>query len=357
MAIRTLDLFCGGGGSSYGARSAGADIICGVDAWPCATAVFAANFPNARVLTYELSDASRASDLGNLGQIDLLLASPECTNHTCARGNRPIDDDSRRTANHVLNFVRELTPRWIVVENVVHMRSWEGYAPFIEALGRMGYHVSIEILDASRFGVPQTRRRLFILADRATIPPRILRRPGRTPTAAGILDPEGTWLSMPLRTGKRAKATIERAGRGIAALGRGVPFLIVYYGTDGAGGWQPLDRPLRTVTTLDRFGLVTWDGRTPMLRMLQVPELRRAMGFGSDYNLDAVTQRRERIKILGNGVAPPVMQRIVQTLTEGAGTSTQMSREAGLRSYRGAVLESAWGDPNRGYVAHAQVAV
>ena len=141
-------------------------------------------------------------------------------------------------------------------------------------------------------------------ADRAAMPPRIPRRPGRTPAAAGILDPDGTWLSTPLRTEKRAKATIERAERGIAALGKGVPFLIVYYGTDGAGGWQPLDRPLRTVTTLDRFGLVTWDGRTPMLRMLQVPELRRAMGFGSGYSLDAITQRRERIKILGNGVAP-----------------------------------------------------
>jgi hypothetical protein len=39
-----------------------------------------------------------------------------------------------------------------------------------------------------------------------------------------------------------------------------------------------LDRRLRTLTTLDRFGLVTWEGREPMLRMLQVDELRRAMG-------------------------------------------------------------------------------
>jgi DNA (cytosine-5)-methyltransferase 1 len=53
-----------------------------------------------------------------------------------------------------------------------------------------------------------------------------------------------------------------------------------------------------------------------MLRMLQVPELMRAMGFGDDYVLDSVRQRRDRIRILGNGVAPPVMQAIVQTLTE-----------------------------------------
>lgn len=52
-----------------------------------------------------------------------------------------------------------------------------------------------------------------------------------------------------------------------------------------------------------------------MLRMLQVSELSRAMGFGDDYVLDAVKQRRDRIKILGNGVPPPVMQAIVETLT------------------------------------------
>jgi DNA (cytosine-5)-methyltransferase 1 len=89
----------------------------------------------------------------------------------------------------------------------------------------------------------------------------------------------------------------------------------VYYWSDGAGGWQPVNRPLRTVTTLDRFGLVTWEGKTEMLRMLQVPELTRAMGFADDFVLDMVKQRRDRIRILGNGVAPPVMQAIVETLT------------------------------------------
>jgi DNA (cytosine-5)-methyltransferase 1 len=76
-----------------------------------------------------------------------------------------------------------------------------------------------------------------------------------------------------------------------------------------------VNRPLRTVTTLDRFGVVTWQDDIPMLRVLQDPELKRAMGFGEDYVLDAVRQRRDRIKILGNGVSPPVTQAIVETLT------------------------------------------
>ena len=98
-------------------------------------------------------------------------------------------------------------------------------------------------------------------------------------------------------------------------LGMYQDFLIVYYGSDGAGGWQPLDRPLRTITTLDRFALVTWEGRIPMLRMLQPSELAKAMGFRRDYSLDGIRSRRDRIKVLGNGVAPPVMEAIVQSLT------------------------------------------
>jgi DNA (cytosine-5)-methyltransferase 1 len=99
----------------------------------------------------------------------------------------------------------------------------------------------------------------------------------------------------------------------MAALGKRVPFLIVYYGSDGAGGWQSLERPLRTLTTLDRFGLVTWQDKTPMLRMLQVEELKRAMGFPPDYLLP-FGSRREQIMMLGNAVCPPVMQAVVRTL-------------------------------------------
>ncbi len=103
------------------------------------------------------------------------------------------------------------------------------------------------------------------------------------------------------------------ASRGFFALGRDAPFLIVYYGDDGAGGWQPLTVPLRTITTLDRFALCEPSETGPMLRMLQAPELARAMGFGEDLILERGT-RRDKIMILGNGVCPPVMGTVVRTL-------------------------------------------
>lgn len=306
-------MFCGGGGSSWGARAAGAEIVCGVDAWEIAAQTYQANFPGAKALNVALDARSTPEMLGPIGPVDLLLASPECTNHTCAKGSAPRSEASRRTARYVLNFTRELRPRWIVLENVVHMRSWTGYDPLLGAIRKLGYAVRPEVLDASDFGVPQTRRRLFLICDRDGEPPPIEKPRGRIRSARRILDPAGTWPSTPLKNGRRAGATLARAARAIKVLGKGVPFLIVYYGSDGSGGWQPLDKPLRTLTTLDRFGLVTWEGNTPMLRMLQVPELKRAMGFDDDYRL-GFGSRRDKIRILGNGVCPPVMTAIVSSL-------------------------------------------
>lgn len=315
MGIQVLDIFCGAGGSSAGARLAGADIIGGIDAWSLAVETFQDNFSKAMVELREL-DASSGPPKGfRDGQVDLLMASPECTNHSPAKGSRPRCETSKGTSHYVLNFARKLKPRWIVLENVVQLRNWDGYNPLLQKLADIGYHIRPQVLDAADFGVPQTRRRLFVLCDRDKSPTAV--KPGRSKrrTAEDVISLNGPWPSSPLRRDGRATATLERAERGIAALGRGNPFLIVYYGSDGSGGWQPLDRPLRTLTTLDRFGLVTWEGREPMLRMLQVDELRRAMGFPALHKLQRGS-RRDRIKMLGNAVAPPVMAAIVGALTQ-----------------------------------------
>ena len=324
MVVRTLDLFCGGGGSSWGARNAGAEIACGVDAWELAAQTFKSNFPEAQVFPKFLTEKSDRRAIRGVGDIDLILASPECMNHTCARGNREQEEASRLTAMYVLRFARAVRPRWIVIENVIQMRSWARYNELLLILrDDLHYYVNEEVLNAAKFGVPQRRRRLFLVCDREKPPPRISPPSGVSVLpAAGIVDPQGTWNWGPLYSKKRAKPTLERAERAIAELGSGVPFLIVYYSSDGAGGWQRMDTPLRTMTTLDRFGLVQWDGNTPMLRMLQLPELTRAMGFNSGYKLSSGT-RRDRIKLLGNGVCPPVMEAIVSILARQEHSQTE----------------------------------
>lgn len=311
--MRTLDIFCGAGGSSAGAETAGATVVAGIDVDPTATETYAANFPNARVITSRVEDVELARLRQSIGPIDLLLASPECRNHTCAKGRAPRDEASRATAFLAIDYISYFRPRWAVLENVVHMRSWTRYAEFQQRLRNLGYRLREHVLDASHFAVPQSRRRLFLVAGRGRFPPATVCPQGSARTVESILDPSGAWRTSPLFHPRRATSTLRRAKRAFAALGHDASFLLVYYGTDGSGGWQHLRRPLRTVTTVDRFALVTHDDHEPQMRMLQVPELRRAMGFNDGFRFSVGT-RRDQIRLLGNGVCPPVMAAVVRTL-------------------------------------------
>lgn len=311
--MRTLDLFCGAGLSSSGARAAGANLVGAVDLCPLATATYKQNFPDAEVLNKRLEDVAPKKLRDRIGEIDLLLASPECTNHTCAKGSAPRSESSRATALQVVRFAKAFEPRWIVMENVVHMRPWSRYAELIQKLRSLGYKVSEQVLDASKFGVPQKRRRLFVVCDRLVEPPPIIVPELRLRTVRDVLDCATEWKTTPLFRPGRAKGTRDRARRAISELGENKPFLIVYYGTDGGGGWQRLDRPLRTITTVDRFALVRPTGDGYQMRMLQVPELKRAMGLDDGYQMPVGT-RRDKVRLLGNGVCPPVMTAVVGSL-------------------------------------------
>lgn len=313
--IRALDLFSGAGGSSWGARAAGVEIVAAFDLWPLAGETHKINFPETEFINSRLEDFKVEDLKMKFGKIDLILASPECTNHSPAKGNKPRCEESKNTAFQVVRFAKTFKPRWIVIENVVSMRRWSRYAEFKTALETLGYKLREQVLNAADFGVPQSRRRLFMLADRKKQPVKIVLRKRVVKKVADIVDLNGAYRWTPLRAPKRATATLQRADRGIAAMGASKPFLLVYYGSDGAGGWQRLNRPLRTITTLDRFALVKPDEQNGhVMRMLQVPELQAAMGMPAKMKLEAGT-RRDRIKMIGNAVCPPVMRSVIKKLT------------------------------------------
>ncbi|NWB98315.1 DNA cytosine methyltransferase [Pseudomonas gingeri] len=311
--IRTFDMFCGAGGSSLGAREGGAKIVGGVDLWGPAVDSFRLNFPEAHVFQQDLRILTPEDVLEKTGPIDLLISSPECTHHTCARGSKPRSEESKDTAFQVIRYAEVMKPRWITLENVVHMKPWGRYKELMEELVRLKYNVREQVIDASGFGVAQRRRRLFMIADLMEMPCQVAPISTTHRNVWDILDRTEKYKMTPLRRPNRAKETLARADRAIAELGGDKPFLIVYYGTDGGGGWQRMDSPLRTITTVDRFAYVkpTTDGH--LMRMLQPDELRKAMGFPDSYSFPDVT-RREKVKLMGNAVCSPVMEAIVASL-------------------------------------------
>ncbi len=313
MRVRTLDLFHGAGGSSVGALMAGAELVAAIDYWGVASESYRQNFPGSMSIQGDIREVSPRALHAAIGEIDLIIASPECTNHSCAKGSAPRDEESRLTAFEVTRFAREFRPRWIIIENVVQMRNWDRHEELVGELLDLGYNVRHEKLNARDFGVPQTRRRLFMVCSRVDEVKGVDLLDGTARNAQDIIDFKGKYNFTQLFSANRAIATIERAERAIAEVGRREPFLIVYYGTDGSGGWQSVEQPLRTITTIDRFALVKPSRKGHMMRMLQPEELKLAMGFPPSYKLEAGT-RRDKIKLMGNAVCPPVMESIVRRL-------------------------------------------
>ena len=318
-----VDLFCGGGFGARGAVRGGGVPLLGLDAWELATNTYKANFPKADIITEYIEKVDIAA-LGKRYKPDVLLTSPECTSHSIARGAKVGKESSRETAMGIVPWVQSMTPRWVIVENVNRMKKWDRHNELVGTIEGLGYTVSDLFLNAADFGSAQARKRMFLVCDRegTSVTREELLAQGTPPrmTANDIIDWEGSYPSTPLYKPGRATATTDRAERGIAALGRNVPFIIVYYGSDYAGGWQKLEAPLRTVTTVDRFGLVTWHDNTPYLRMLQPNELLKAMGGGAEHTLPHGS-RREKVKLCGNGVCSDVMTAIFHWI----GTAQQKS--------------------------------
>ncbi|WP_432380539.1 DNA cytosine methyltransferase [Duganella sp. P38] len=277
-----------------------------------ATQTYQANFPTSEIITDRIENVDTVA-LGERFQPDVLLTSPECTSHSIARGARPGLETSRETAIGIVPWVEAMAPRWVIVENVNRMKRWDRHNELVQTIEDLGYTVSDLHLNSADFGSAQARKRMFLVCDsQGTTVSReqlLALQPIAPQTANDIIEWDVNHPSTPLHRPGRAQATLDRAERAIEALGENVPFIIVYYSSDYAGGWQPLTVPLRTITTVDRFGLVTWQNGEPFLRMLQPSELLKAMGGGAEHVLPHGS-RREKVKLCGNGVCADVMTAI-----------------------------------------------
>jgi DNA (cytosine-5)-methyltransferase 1 len=173
LRLRAFDLFAGAGGSSWGAQSAGAQRVGTIDSWELARETYLDNFLDVRFYRRKCECIDPRTVSSEIGALDLMIASPECTSHTCARGNRAPSEDSIETAFQVTRLARVLEPRWIVVENVIQMRRWHRYDEWLRRLDDLGYKIRQQILNAVDFGVPQSRKRLFVMADVERMPPEV----------------------------------------------------------------------------------------------------------------------------------------------------------------------------------------
>lgn len=297
--MKAVDLFAGLGGFTEGATAAGVRVVWAGNHSLPAVNTHALNHPEAEHVCQDLHQA----DWSRVPAHDLLLASPACQGHSKARGkDRPHHDATRSTAWAVVSCAEYHRPELVIVENVTDFQEWTLFPAWSQAMSALGYSMSLNVLDAADYGVPQNRERLFIICSRSSAPISLEKRTAAHQPIAPHLDMNGgRWRTI---DNTLASKTLKRIENGRRVYGD--QFLISYYGNTFCG--RALDRPIGTITTKDRWAII--DGNR--MRMLNVDECRRAMGFRDSYKLPPGSQLAKHM--LGNAVCPPVITQIIREI-------------------------------------------
>jgi DNA (cytosine-5)-methyltransferase 1 len=458
-----VDNFAGGGGASSGVeRAIGRSPDIAVNHDEDAIAMHLANHPS----TVHYRENVWAVDpvaVCHGRPVGLAWFSPDCKHFSKASGGTPKSQKVRGLAWSAVRWAQAVRPRIICLENVEEFKDWgplgkdglankdkkgQTFRAFVRKLEKLGYVVEWQLLKASDYGAPTSRRRFFMVARCDGKPihwPEPTHGPGRTHphrTAGECMDWSVECPSIFDRSKKHAEKTLARIARGIRKFvltekpylvpqgdalvasylvhrsngerpvkvdkdgtvhagqapriydiaqplgtimaqgqkhalvtamlikhnggnndaagssgqsldkpcdsitsrdskslatvtlaklgdeetrqrGKQVRAFLVRY--NGKGEPETLDKPLGTLTTRDRYGLVTVqiDGETYAIvdigmRMLTAPELFACQGFDPSYDITATSVRGEpltktaQVKLVGNSVAPPIATAIVR---------------------------------------------
>jgi DNA (cytosine-5)-methyltransferase 1 len=162
---------------SLGFEQAGFDVVLGVDVDGHHVATHARNFPQSAVLCKSVIDLDAESvdeAIGGKKEIDLVFGGPPCQGFS-NMGLRDLEDPRNSLVAHFVRLVSELQPKAFVMENVPGMLAGKTKPVLDKTIGSLkkaGYRITqpVQLLDASRFGVPQKRKRLFLLGLRQDLP-------------------------------------------------------------------------------------------------------------------------------------------------------------------------------------------
>ncbi len=180
-----IDLFAGAGGLSLAFEQAGFDVAAAVEIDPIHCAIHHYNFPHAATICASVvnltgEDIRHRAEIGER-DIDVLCGGAPCQGFSLI-GRRALDDPRNQLVFHFVRLVRELRPKYFVFENVkgltvgTHKKFLN---EVVEEMKLAGYDILLpwQVLNAADFGVPQDRRRLFLIGARKGLPMPVYPKP------------------------------------------------------------------------------------------------------------------------------------------------------------------------------------
>ncbi len=169
MKKNVVDFFSGAGGLSLGFQNAGFNVVGVYDNWDVAIETYQQNFPkhNARCLDLMELKNGNNSELKSLLDIkpDVVMGGPPCQDFSSA-GKRNGNGERGNLTPLFARLAVKLEPKWIVMENVSTIKSTgeKQLSKAIRILKSAKYGITTKVLNAADFGVPQSRKRMFIIA-------------------------------------------------------------------------------------------------------------------------------------------------------------------------------------------------
>lgn len=158
--MRTVDLFCGCGGLSLGFQNNGYEIVGAFDFWQAAIDCYSCNFEHeAKML--DLSKKNISLKVIRPLRPEIIIGGPPCQDFSSA-GERKEGERANLTVSFA-KIVRNIKPKFFVMENVSRAKSSDAYAEARKMFKAAGYGLTEQVLDASKCGVPQKRKRFFCI--------------------------------------------------------------------------------------------------------------------------------------------------------------------------------------------------
>lgn len=302
MSDLIIDCFAGGGGASVGIEMAlGRQVDIAINHDPLAIKMHEMNHPDTFHYTEDIMKVSIRDRIKQDDVVKLMWASPDCTQHSRAKGGKPVEKGLRilpygvrRLCVQILHVTGKL-PEVIIMENVAEIQDWgpldednkpiksrkgEDYKKFISSMKSLGYEVDCKELIAADYGVPTTRKRWFAVfrcdGKPIVFPEQTHNRYGTAGLkkwlpVSDYIDFSDLGKSIFDRKKPLAEKTQQRIANGIKKFiinnenpfmvtnEQATSFLIQYHSESKSSDvrGQNLGEPIQTIDTSNRYGLVT----------------------------------------------------------------------------------------------------
>jgi DNA (cytosine-5)-methyltransferase 1 len=171
-----IDLYAGAGGLSYGFEQAGFKIIYALENDKSAAETYMKNRTDNKDLIVDVEDINNVSPQKLLdrlglekGELDIIIGGPPCQGFSISnKKTRNMDNPNNRMVFKFIDFVREMKPKWFLMENVAGLDSFENGSlrdALINLFRSIGYTTDYMILNSVNFRVPQVRNRIFFIGN------------------------------------------------------------------------------------------------------------------------------------------------------------------------------------------------